>query len=237
MTELQQWRAVEAVEFERARKIAPYRDDTVVEAITAEMTGKGHQLFQLYRAADDDAEHVAELVKFFDFPVFSDVLDIGCGIGAMATLVMQCRPDLFLTLQNVSVHQLAQCPDGFTLIQSDMHSIPVPDESFDGAMVCYSLGHSHLERFVREIARIVKPGGVVAFYDVFTTAYSPNMTTQLGYVAYAPFRLVDEMALVGFELSDRQEDFYLMPGIADEMPVETLEHVVPQALRFVKGEA
>lgn len=235
--ETEQWRKVEAIEFEHAQRIAPYRDEKVIEEMTAEMTNKGHRIFQLYRAAAEDTAHVAHLMKFFDFPTASVVMDIGCGIGEFARLANEVRDDIAIVLQNVSAHQLSKCRDKACKIQSDMHDIPVSDGDLGGALVCYSLGHSHLELFAQELGRIIEPGGVVGIFDIFTTNYSPKMTANLGYVAYAPFRVVAEMALAGFELADRDDDFYLLPGIADELPVETLENIIPMALRFIKVAA
>lgn len=233
---IEQWRAVERAEYERAQKVSPYHDDAVIAAITQHITGRGHRLFQIYRSSADDAEHVANLLDVFKLPIGARVLDLACGIGAMAELIHQQLPDLDITLQNVSGSQLALCGDRFEKIHCDFHAVPAPDASFDAVILCYALGHSRLHELTREISRLLRPGGVAAFFDIFTSTYAPAVTDQLGYVAYSPVRLVEEMELAGFRMTDSRNEYHPDPELESQMAPGILDSITPFAMRFIKNQ-
>ena len=230
----QKWLDIELAEYERAQQVSPYKDEARVAAITEDVVSRGYKLLQLYRSSPYDEIHVANLLEVFDFPQGAHILDMACGIGAMTSIVHQQRPDLQFTMQNISEYQLSLCPEGFEKIHSDFHSIPVPDASFDGVMLCYALGYSRMSELVKEIARIVRPNGVVAIFDIFTNYYSPAVTERLGYVAYRDERLIEEMKLAGFELQYITDGYYLDPTLEEELGLGTLNNINPCALRFVK---
>lgn len=236
MNEIEQWRAVEQAEYERAQQVSPYHDDEVIAAITQYITGRGHRLFQIFRSDADDAEHVANLLDVFKLPIGARVLDLACGIGAMSELVHQQLPDLDITLQNISANQLALCSDRFEKIHCDFHTVPAADGSFDAVILCYALGHSRLHELTQEISRLLRPGGVAAFFDIFTTTYAPQVTDQLGYVAYSPVRLVEEMELAGFRITDTRNDYYPDPELEIQMAPGILDSITPFAMRFIKIE-
>ncbi|WP_313824033.1 class I SAM-dependent methyltransferase [Leclercia sp.] len=237
MNTIDQWRAVEQAEYERAQKVSPYHDDAAIAAITQHITAQGHRLFQLFRSDADDAEHVANLLDVFRLPIGARVLDLACGVGAMSELIHQQLPDLDITLQNISESQLALCSDRFKKIHCDFHAVPAPDASFDAVILCYALGHSRLHELTQEISRLVRPGGVAAFFDIFTTTYVPDLTDQIGYVAYSPVRLVEEMELAGFRMTDSRDEYYPDQALEGFMlPEKILDSITPFAMRFVKNQ-
>ncbi len=224
-------------EFCRASSVAPYKDDAKVSELTQSMLDAGKRLFQLYRLHEDDDMHVARLLELMELPIGARVLDIGCGVGTMAIILHCMRPDLVITLVNISQAQLNMCPPEFERIQADMHAIPVIANSFDAVMICYALGHSLLPQLASELSRLLAPGGQAMIVDIFARSHAPNLAPLLGYVGYVPSRVIDELELVGLGLEKHlgENEFDLPEWIRASLPVDALKGVIPLAMRFRKG--
>lgn len=233
---IKQWREAELAEFNRAREVAPYNNDALVSSLTDQMVKQGHRLFQIYRLADTDKAHVRKLMELFKLPLGAKVLDMGCGVGAMADIMRKLRPDLEIVLLNISPSQLESCPAGFYKVQGDMQAVPLESASFDAVMVCYAVGHAELWKMAGEIGRLLKPGGLALFADIFSDGYAPNITEALGYVAYNPGRLMQELSLRGivFEQCITPKEFTLPLWILREAGGATFEGVMPMAMRYRK---
>lgn len=115
-----------AEEIKIAHAIAFYENDALVGEMTVALVAEGQRILQIFRFSEDDAEHVAALATLARFPNSAHVLDIGCGVGAVAEIMHALRPDLSFTLQNCSAAQLALCQD-FPKIHGDMEAIDAPD--------------------------------------------------------------------------------------------------------------
>ena len=104
----------------------------------------------------------------------SQGLDIGCGIGLQTSLLAEATgpagrvtgldisPELLAYAQN-RVRLLAGA-DRITFQEGDMRSLPFPDNSFDWVWSADCVGYpaGDLLPVLREIARVVRPGGQVA---------------------------------------------------------------------------
>lgn len=233
---LQLWRGVERAEWDRAQLAAPYADDAKVAAMTAEVVEAGRTLFQIHRLHQDERQHVAKLLEAFALPQGATVLDLGCGVGTMAAHMKALRPDLEITLLNISPSQLERCPPEFEQWQGDFHHVPLQGRQFDAVMVCYALGHARLEEIAKEIGRLVKPFGQALFFDLFTFEYAPALTDRLGYVAYLPARLADELALHHLHVEDSFEPVPAIPEqwVLDDVGADTFANVAPLIMRFRK---
>lgn len=130
----------------------------------------------LEEALDAHTDLVAEMAR----PRRGDsVLDVGCGIAAPA-LRIAASHDCRVTAVNISAEQVRQ---GRRLIEDagmthlvaiercDARTLPFSDESFD-AIVCLEaaadicVAEDDKRRLVRELHRVLRPGGRVGFSDL-----------------------------------------------------------------------
>jgi ubiquinone/menaquinone biosynthesis C-methylase UbiE len=118
------------------------------------------------------------------------VLDLGCGSGASTRALLDAwrarggAPDrLSVTGVDASEGMVEQArakpwPDGVGLVVSDAvaHLATLADGSVDGILACYLLRNvPDRERLVREVARVLRPGGAVVIHD-YSVAGSTRAT-------------------------------------------------------------
>jgi SAM-dependent methyltransferase len=167
-------------DYERARQIAPYGDESWVAAATREVVRCGGAVLQTHKLAPTDHAHVAVLLRCFDPPQGAEVLDAGCGVGAVAFLMAELRPDLRFSLLNFSAAQLELAPAWMPKIHGDFQKMPIEAATFDAVMFCYSLGHGLLDACISEAARVLRPGGVLFIYDITTNDHA-HVIPRVGY--------------------------------------------------------
>ena len=96
-------------------------------------------------------------------PVRGKVLDVGCGAGSVAKAVKRERPDLEVVGCDVSRSALAVAeasPEGVDFRAAQAEKLPFADGEFDFVWIFDVLEHVEKpERVLREIARVVRPGG------------------------------------------------------------------------------
>lgn len=99
------------------------------------------------------AAHLARLL-----PPSASVLDIGCGDGKLAALLLEQRPDLSIRGVDVLVR-----PDPAIQVEEfDGTHLPYPDGSFDHALLIDVLHHTDDPRvLLREAARVVRRAVVI----------------------------------------------------------------------------
>ena len=103
-----------------------------------------------------------------------DVLEIGCGSGAMAAEILRQFPDVRLTATDydhsmVEVARARLAPFGprANVRQADATSLPFDDASFDAALSFIMLHHVvDWERALGELVRVVRPDGLLLGYDL-----------------------------------------------------------------------
>ncbi|MBI3841478.1 MAG: class I SAM-dependent methyltransferase [Thaumarchaeota archaeon] len=96
------------------------------------------------------------------------VLDVGCG-----TLILEERlraegceiVGVDITGEMLRVGHAKKLPNIAGLALGDAESLPFADSSFDVVASCYVAKYVDFERFARELARVVRPGGRVVLYD------------------------------------------------------------------------
>jgi malonyl-CoA O-methyltransferase len=94
------------------------------------------------------------------------VADVGCGPGRYLQQLWRAYPGTRLTGIDPSLRWLAHLPASAEGRRGSLLRIPAAEGEFDGAFAIESLEHSLLPRqAVRELCRIVRPGGRVLIID------------------------------------------------------------------------
>jgi ubiquinone/menaquinone biosynthesis C-methylase UbiE len=150
---------------------------------------------------DDDKAHVAALLKLFDPPRHGHVLDAGCGVGQVARLMKEARPDLRFTLLNRSEAQLAMCPADMEKLHGLLEAIPAEDASFDAAMVNYALGHANIGKALSEASRVLRRDGVLFIYDMTAHPNVDCLLAALQYRLHHPSAVINAARHQGFALT------------------------------------
>lgn len=88
------------------------------------------------------------------------VLDVGCGTGSM---LRSLQRDGYGALHGLDISDYAVArlrSEGITMWQGRLPDLPMRDETYDAVIASQVLEHViRRRRFVREIARVLKPGG------------------------------------------------------------------------------
>jgi ubiquinone/menaquinone biosynthesis C-methylase UbiE len=103
-----------------------------------------------------------------------DVLELGSGSGTVAEVLLARFPTIRLTATDVDPamvetarRRLAPFGDRVEVQQSDATQLLFPDGHFDAVLSMIMLHHTvHWEQALGEAARVLRPGGVLAGYDL-----------------------------------------------------------------------
>lgn len=112
-----------------------------------------------------------------------ELLDIGCGSGALTILCAKSWPDAVLTgidywgkewsyaKEQCENNALLERVSNITFLQGDAARLPFADESFDAAVSNFVFHEVRTQpdkrKVIKEALRVVKKGGVFAFHDLF----------------------------------------------------------------------
>ncbi|MDD5388312.1 MAG: methyltransferase domain-containing protein [Gallionellaceae bacterium] len=116
---------------------------------------------------------------YVDFSGRANVLEVGCGVGAQIQVLLRRFPEVRYTGVDIVAAQLQRARQLLAepiaagrveLIEGSAYRLPFPDASFDGACIFWVLEHlnDHLG-VLREIHRVLKPGGVFHATEVFNS--------------------------------------------------------------------
>ena len=136
----------------------------------------------------------------------SIVLDLACGTGDMCIDLERAgyRP----VGVDLSFGMLANARTRAPLLHGDALALPLPDDSIDGVTCGFALRNFvELEPMLRELARVLRPGGRIALLDV---AEPPNPVMRWGHSIY--FGKV--VPLIGGVLSNKEAYRYLPKSVA-----------------------
>lgn len=94
------------------------------------------------------------------------VADIGSGKGRFARLVKQHNPEATVVALDLAQAMLRQVPEGIERVAATMTHLPLATASLDAAYAIESLEHAvDIEAAIRELGRVVKPGGHLVVID------------------------------------------------------------------------
>lgn len=129
-----------------------------------------------------------KLVRFARVKPGAQVLDVGCGTGVVA--LAAARAGAVVTGSDLTPPLLARARENATLArlpvewrEADVEALPFADGSFD--VVLSQFGHMFAPRpevAVREMLRVLKPGGTVAF-----STWPPELYTGRMFALMASF--------------------------------------------------
>lgn len=147
--------------------------------------------------------NLSEFMKGKD-PSQLSALEVACGTGRFATFLKDNYPTLDLTLTDLSPFYLAQAREnvsywkklrapslslsgvdgnGTTFVQTPAESLDVASESMDivySVYLFHELPEDVREKAAAEMARVVKPGGIVVLTDSVQVGDRPSMDATLG---------------------------------------------------------
>ncbi|MBI1792480.1 MAG: methyltransferase domain-containing protein [Acidobacteria bacterium] len=110
--------------------------------------------------------HVKLLMEHLGDLAGKRVLDVGCGKGRFARLFQERYPDAEVWGLDISEEMLKFVPAGIHTRAGSMTALPFEDAAFDAAYATESLEHAvEIDAAVREMCRVVKPGGRIAIID------------------------------------------------------------------------
>ncbi len=144
----------------------------------------------------------------------SVVLDLACGTGDLCRCLQ--RQSLRPIGVDFSSGMLRAATTAAPLVNADVLSLPIANASADGVVSGFALRNFvDLDRFFREVGRVVRVGGRVALLEV---AEPPNRLLRAGHAVY--FRRI--VPRVGALLSDRDAYRYLPRSTAYLPPTDDL---------------
>ena len=143
-------------------------------------------------------------------PPGATVLDLGCGTGDLCDVV--AAAGYSATGVDFSAGMLAAAHTRAPLARADALALPVPDASTDGVVSGFALRNFvDLDRFFRECARVLRPGGRIATLE---TAVPGSAVLRAGHNIW--FRRV--VPFVGASLSNDAEAYQYLPRSTAYLP-------------------
>ena len=92
------------------------------------------------------------------------VLDLACGSGRYARLLVEAGAAMVLALDRSA--QMLRQVDCATAVLGSMTRLPFGSGSFNAVVCGLAVGHApDLEAWMREVARVLAPGGVLVYSD------------------------------------------------------------------------
>jgi SAM-dependent methyltransferase len=104
-----------------------------------------------------------------------DVLDLACGSGRYGTIAEAAGARSVLGMDR-SPAMLARAPLSWR-VRGDLTRLPLRDQSFDVVLSGLALGHAtDLDACMREITRVLRPGGQLVYSDFHDGAWRAGLT-------------------------------------------------------------
>ncbi len=134
------------------------------------------------------------------------VIDLACGTGDFCREIQ--KAGLLPIGLDLSMGMLAEARTEAPLLHADILAMPLPDASVDGATCGFALRNLvELPGFFDEVARVVRPGGRIAFLDA---AQPDNPVLRWGHSIY--FNRI--VPIIGGILSEGRAYRYLPKSLA-----------------------
>lgn len=198
---------------EYSENFSGWSDDLTM--LHEEAAGDGHPIDI---ASREDA--LRQLHKYLDGKASPAVLEIGCSSGFMLKAMRDAFPEATLVGADVvkaPLYRLAEQITDIPLIRFDLLRCPLPANSFDAVVILNVLEHIEDDRHaMAEIARLLKPGGVVIIeVPAGPKLYDAYDKTLMHFRRYEIKELAKKVSEAGFSISRRSHlGFFVYPIFA-----------------------
>jgi demethylmenaquinone methyltransferase/2-methoxy-6-polyprenyl-1,4-benzoquinol methylase len=182
-----------------AEKINPYKDSQL---------GKKEQVTQMFDTISEnydglnriislgiDVKWRKKVVKIVGKNNPKQILDIATGTGDLALMMASLNPDRIVGL-DISAGMLevgkrkinkANLSEKIEMIVGDSEEMPFDDQTFDAITVSFGVRNfAHLDKGIKEIARVLKPTGVLVILE---TSNPTKFPFKQGYKFYTNYIL------------------------------------------------
>ena len=154
------------------------------------------------------------------------VVDLGAGTGRIFDILKQKNailPSTKLTAVDLSPEMLAELSSKHPeakAIEANIEKLPLPDESADVVIAAFVIVHlKFLEKAFAEIARILKPGGILVLTNI-NQRKAPKLKTKQGEEIviqsyyHIPKQVIEALEYEFLEIEN--EEFIYAPGVKDQ---------------------
>jgi SAM-dependent methyltransferase len=128
------------------------------------------------RRLGDQADTLATLLHSGTaYPAGSEVLEVGCGVGAQTVHLVTTSPEAHFTAVDISAASLAQARARVTAYapeadiswyRADLFELPFPDAAFDHIFVCFVLEHLAAPlQALTALRRVLRPGSTLTVVE------------------------------------------------------------------------
>jgi ubiquinone/menaquinone biosynthesis C-methylase UbiE len=168
--------------------------------------GGGLALGYVHGYSPDEQARLYAQARFMEMPIFekidfsrqSRIIEVGSGVGAQTEILLERFPHLTIQGIDASEKQIAQARKRLAGATRNGHvkfdigdalNLPYPDNSFDGAFVCWFLEHVQKQvEILEETRRVLRSGSVIYCNEplhatFFLHPYSPA-TLQYWFAFY-----------------------------------------------------
>lgn len=166
----------------------------------------------------DYPDVLAEVVK----EPFSDLLDAGCGTGAMLGMFRKDCPDKNYTGIDLSEKMIETAKrkklDGVCFVAGDCENLPFAENSFD--VVTCSMSFHHYpdpEKFFQSLHRVLRPGGRLILRDM-----AAKSKTMMWFFNHIEIPVINKVLRKGDVHVYSREDIQRLCGISG-MKLESYE--------------
>ncbi len=149
----------------------------------------------------------------------SCVLDVACGTGDLAFAVQAAAPasrivgtDFCRPMLEIAARKTSTVGRAIPFVEGDALSLPFAEKTFDAVTIGFGLRNlSSVEEGLRELLRVLKPGGVVAILE-FSTPVVP------GFRALFQFYFSRVLPFIGGALSGSRVAYEYLPDSVRKFP-------------------